>query len=238
MIRRVAVVPHPPVLVPQLTAGGAEEIEPLRSACLAAAGWLADGGPRWVAVGAHQGPRERLCNAVGTFRGYGADITVALGERDARVPDPDLPLPALVAGWLRGRAAPATPVWMELVPGDLPAARCRALGGQLAAELAGAAPVGLLVLGDGAATHTAKAPGYLDERAAGFEAAARDALAAADPAALLGLDADLAAELLATGRAAWQVLAGAALATGTWSGQLLYSAAPYGVGYHVAAWER
>ena len=238
MIRRVAVVPHPPVLVPELTAGGAEEIEPLRAACLAAAGWLADECPRWVAVGAHEGRRERLDEAVGTFRGYGADVTVALGERDGRVPDSDLPLPALVAGWLRGRAAPATAVRVELVPADLPAAHCRALGGQLAAELAGAAPVGLLVLGDGAATHTAKAPGYLDERAAGFDDAARKALAAADPVALLGLDADLATQLLAAGRAAWQVLAGAALATGSWSGQLLYSAAPYGVGYHVALWER
>ena len=238
MIRRVAVVPHPPVLVPQLTASGAEEIEPFRAACLAAAGWLADECPRWVAVGAHEGPRERLDEAVGTFRGYGADVTVALGERDDRVPDPDLPLPALIAGWLRGRAAPATAVRVELIPADLPVGQCRALGEELTAEFAGQAQMGLLVLGDGAATHTAKAPGYLDERAVGFDAVTRNALAAADPAALLDLDADLATQLLAAGRAAWQVLAGAALVAGSWSGQLLYSAAPYGVGYHVALWQR
>ncbi len=80
------------------------------------------------------------------------------------------------------------------------------------------AAAALLVVGDGAAMHTEKAPGYLDERAGPFDDAVAAALAAADPAALAALDPALAAELWASGRAPWQVLAGATR-EGTWTGR-------------------
>jgi aromatic ring-opening dioxygenase LigB subunit len=95
--------------------------------------------------------------------------------------------------------------------------------------------VGLLVMGDGSACRSEKAPGYLDERAAAFDASVAAALAAADTAALTTLDEGLAAELRAVGRASWQVLAGAAEGTGL-TGTLLYEGAPFGVGYFVATW--
>ena len=91
------------------------------------------------------------------------------------------------------------------------------------------------MLGDGAATHTERAPGHFDGRAAGFDAAVAAALRDADRAALATLDAGLAAELLAAGRAPWQVLA-AATAGIDWRGELLHSTAPFGVAYHVAVW--
>jgi hypothetical protein len=53
-------------------------------------------------------------------------------------------------------------------------------------------------------------------------------------AALLALDADLARELMATGRAAWQVLAGA-LAGRQPACRILYSGDPFGVAYLVAS---
>jgi aromatic ring-opening dioxygenase LigB subunit len=93
----------------------------------------------------------------------------------------------------------------------------------------------MLVMGDGSACRTVKAPGYLDERAADFDAAAARALGSADVAALSALDESLAYELKAAGRAPWQVLAGAAEGAGL-GGRLLYEDAPYGVGYVVAAW--
>jgi hypothetical protein len=95
--------------------------------------------------------------------------------------------------------------------------------------------VALLVMGDASACRTLKAPGYLDERAVPFDREAARALGAADIAALKALDAGLARELKAAGRAPWQVLAGAAETAGL-SGTLLYEDAPYGVGYVVAAW--
>ncbi|WP_322788989.1 class III extradiol ring-cleavage dioxygenase family protein [Lentzea waywayandensis] len=60
-------------------------------------------------------------------------------------------------------------------------------------------------------------------------------LATADVEGLLGLDAGLAHELGAQGRAAWQVLAGV---PGPWRSLGAEFFAPFGVGYHVAVWER
>ncbi len=73
----------------------------------------------------------------------------------------------------------------------------------LRTRAAGAA--GLLVMGDGSARRTEKAPGWLDERAAGFDAAASAALAAGDPALLArGAICELGAQLLAAGAPAWR----------------------------------
>jgi hypothetical protein len=91
-------------------------------------------------------------------------------------------------------------------------------------------------MGDGSACRTLKAPGYLDERAEPYDAAVAAALGAADTAVLAGLDAELSAALKVSGRAPWQVLAGAAEGTAGLGGELLYDQAPYGVGYFVAAW--
>ncbi|MDT7787382.1 MAG: hypothetical protein QOF58_5801 [Pseudonocardiales bacterium] len=52
---------------------------------------------------------------------------------------------------------------------------------------------------------------------------------------LLTLDLSLASELGAQGRAAWQVLAGV---PGPWRSLGAEFFAPFGVGYHVAVWER
>jgi hypothetical protein len=95
----------------------------------------------------------------------------------------------------------------------------------------------LLVLGDGSACRDLKAPGYLDERAAPYDAAVAAALRDADNTTLLALDPVLSDELLVAGRAAWQALAGAA-GDARFTGDLTYDAAPYGVGYFVATWSR
>ena len=83
---------------------------------------------------------------------------------------------------------------------------CRDLGRDLAAD----APLtALLVLGDGSARRSAAAPGYLDERAEPFDTVVEQALRDGDLPALAALDPDLARDLLAAGRPAWQALAGA-----------------------------
>jgi len=241
----VAVVPQPPLLVPQLTAGRAAESEPMRAACLDVVARLAAVADRWIVVAADPGGRRSLDHPVGgTFLGYGVDVPVALAPRVAGVARADLPLPLLVAGWLRGLAAPRVAAEAELVPPDLPAEECRKLGAELAARAdARPDPVAILVVGDGATTHGERSPGYLDRRADPFDAAVAAALAEADLDALLALDEGLAAELNAVGRAPWQVLAGAAEACAAqdgrgWRGELAYSAAPFGVAYHVALWRR
>lgn len=240
MLSMVAVLPEPPLLVPELATGAAAETVGLRAACVAAAGRLAGAASRWIAVGADAGGRRTVGpDARGSFAGFGVDVVVGLdtvGPGSTAPVDPWLPLPLLVAGWVAEAAGVAVRVRGELVAPDEPPPACAALGAALAAECAAAPePVGLLVLGDGAATHVAKAPGSLDEHATPFDTEVAVALRDVDPVALAGLDVDLAAELFAGGRAPWQVLAGAT-ACGTWSGELLHSSAPFGVTYHVALW--
>lgn len=234
MIVRVAVVAHPPLLVPELV-GAADDpdVRAVRAATLATVAELAAAAPRWIAVGADPaGPLDLDERAAGTFLGYGVDVVSRLSANRTE-PDPAMPLPALVAGWLRARAG-ADAVTVHLVAPGLPAAECRAMGHRLAA---GPDPVGLLVLGDGSHRHGDRAVGLPDPRAAAFDDAVHTALAAADPAALLALDPALAAELGAVGRAPWQVLAGAAAADPRgWCSTGARLLVPFGVAYHLAVW--
>ncbi|WP_433279865.1 hypothetical protein ACQPZA_09600 [Pseudonocardia xinjiangensis] len=238
MLTLVAVLPEPPLLVPELATGAATETAELRAACVGAAARLGAASARWVAVGADAGGRRTVRPpARGSFVGFGADVVVGLDPASAAVPvDPELPLPLLIAGWVAAAGGVAVSIRGELVAPDEDPRACAELGTALAAELAADPdPVGLLVVGDGATTHTAKAPGYLDERAGPFDAAVAAALRDADTDALAHLDAGLATALHVAGRAPWQVLAGAA-AGRRWRGELTYSAVPYGVAYHVAVW--
>ena len=194
MLSTVAVVPEPPLLVPELATGAAVETAELRAACGEAVRRLAAASSTWIAVGADPGGRRTVGpGARGSFIGFGVDVVVGLAPDAAEPVDAEMALPLLVAAWLREGLA--VTVRGELVAPDADPAACLALG----AELARGATA-LLVVGDGAATHTEKAPGYLDERAGPFDDAVAAALAAADPAALAALDPTLAAGLWAAGR--------------------------------------
>ena len=238
VLTTVAVLPEPPLLVPELANGAAAETAELRAACVAAATRLAAAAPRWVAVGADRGGRRTVGPARAARSSVSASTSSSAWTPPARPPRstrgcrcrcsspagrprPPAPRSGSAASWSRpARARPTAPRWAPT----------------LAAEWAAdPEPIGLLVLGDGAATHTERAPGHFDARAAGFDAGVAAALRAADRAALAALDPGLAAELLAAGRAPWQVLA-AATAGPDWRGELLHSSAPFGVAYHVAVW--
>ena len=227
MIVRAAVVPHPPLLVPELVGGVDGDVTVLRAACLAAATRLTSAASRWVAVGS--GPAGVVGpDAVGTFAGFGVDVRVRLSAAATAEPDGSMPLPALIAGWLRQQVR-ADDVTVHLVPPDLPPEDCYALGERLAED---PEPVGLLVVGDGSHRHGDRAPGRPDERAGPFDDAVHDALAAADAKGLQALDPKLAEELGAAGRAPWQVLAGA-MGEGRWTADARLLV-PFGVAYHLA----
>ncbi|MFF8839873.1 class III extradiol dioxygenase subunit B-like domain-containing protein [Streptomyces sp. NPDC015130] len=234
MLVAAAVCPSPPLLVPEVATGAAPELDAARTACADALGLLAASRPdRLYVVGPAGAGATGVfpAGSTGSFAGFGVDLSVRLGDGPAA----DRPLPASLAvgAWLLGRADWSdAPVEGRSVDEREPADACAATGRELAAS---ADRVALLVLGDGSACRTVKAPGYLDERAAGFDAEAARALGAADVAALLALDERLAYELKAAGRAPWQVLAGAAEGAGL-EGRLLHEDAPYGVEYIVAAW--
>ncbi|MEU2059997.1 class III extradiol dioxygenase subunit B-like domain-containing protein [Streptomyces sp. NPDC013455] len=236
MLVAAAVCPCPPLLVPEVAAGAAPEMEAARTACADALGVLAAARPDLlVVVGtAEEGGQGSFPQGTpGTFRGFGVDVDVRLGAAADAVPERPLPVSLAVGGWLLERTRWAgAPVEGLGVAQTLAPQRCAEIGRELAGR---AGRVALLVMGDGSACRTLKAPGYLDERAAPFDAEAARALGAADLAALRALDPGLARELQAAGRAPWQVLAGAAESADL-TGSLLYEDAPYGVCYLVATW--
>ena len=219
------------MLIPQLAGRAAAATQELRDACLRAVGSLAEVGGPWMAIGTHDDELQLGPTASGSWQPYGADVQVALGP-DAANPAA-LPLPALVAGWLRGCAAPAASIRMQLYRGDTTPEGCVQHGHALADD---PSPQALLVLGDGCTTLTEKAPGAYDARAAAVQEQIDRALSTVDRAALGGLDPQLCRELGVSGRVPWQVAA-AAVGAG-WHGESLHHSAPYGVGYQVAVWRR
>jgi hypothetical protein len=152
----------------------------------------------------------------GTLAGYGVPVTAALPGAPPR-PGP-LPLPLTLGAWLlAGAGVPCPGVAVDGETPGLPDAPA------------------YLVVGDGSARRTERSPGYVDPRAEQFDAAVAAALAAGDAGTLRDLDPALGADLLAAGVPAWRAV-GRALAGRRYDAELLYDAAPYGVGYFVAAW--
>ncbi|ULR53774.1 class III extradiol dioxygenase subunit B-like domain-containing protein [Streptomyces deccanensis] len=234
MLVAAAVCPCPPLLVPEVAAGAAPELEPARDACADALGVLAAARPdRLVVVGPDGRDASYPEGTGGSFRGFGVDLDVRLGRGGNGDPTARLPASLAVAAWLLDRTGWADAPMEGLgVAEPITVERCMHIGREVAGS---AGRVALLVMGDASACRTLKAPGYLDDRAAGFDARVARALDDADIEALRALDTGLARELQASGRAPWQILAGAAEGAGL-DGSLLYDDAPYGVGYLVAAW--
>ncbi|MFD5556000.1 class III extradiol dioxygenase subunit B-like domain-containing protein [Streptomyces sp. NPDC127068] len=238
MLVAAAVCPCPPLLVPEVASGAAPELDGLRAACDEALRDVLAARPDLVvAVGPAEGHDQigYPQGARGTFRSFGVPLDVSLGraEPDAAVPGPSLPVSLAVGAWLLDRVGWTGPVRGLAAGSD----RDRRANHGDGARTAGAADrVALLVLGDGSARRSLKAPGYLDERAERVDADLARALGRTDDGTFLpSLDADLARDLMISGRSPWQVLDGAADGARL-SGRLLYEAAPYGVGYFVASW--
>jgi hypothetical protein len=109
------------------------------------------------------------------------------------------------------------------------------IGAHLLGDLHADGP-GLLVVANGSATRTEKAPGHFDDRAEAFDAAIGKALADGNPAALAHIDLDLADELWALPDAdVLRTLADRVPPAA--SVQVDYDDAPYGVQYWVVRWE-
>lgn len=229
MILSAVVCPHPPLLFRELT--GAEDVAAgLRAACceeLAAA--TADDPDVVVVVGGADATGSWDPTLPPDVARFGT--TGGAGDPAGRR---GLPLSLGVAGRLLRETGWTGPVEMHAIAWDAPGVDVDALAQDLASRQE---RVLLLVVADGSARRGEKAPGHLDERAAGFDDTWVGALAAGDPAVLRGLDAALAGELLAAGRAALAVLGSAVLTDGR-SPQPHLSLAddPFGVMYAVARW--
>ncbi|HEU5033097.1 MAG TPA: hypothetical protein VFV01_49840 [Spirillospora sp.] len=242
MLISAAVCPHPPILVPALAVGAAPELDGLRAACDEAVGRLGvRDADALIVVGGAAETQAYGAGAYASLRPYGLDWTSPVDLADGYGGEA-LPLSLTIGYWLLERHGFAADARYQSVAFDADPDACLRLGAELAGS---AARVELLVMGDGSACRTEKAPGYLDARAQGYDEGVARALGKADAAALAELDPGVSAELQAAGRAAWQVLAGAAMAmdaegappaTAASAAALLADEAPYGVGYFVASW--
>ncbi len=231
MLSAIAIVPSAPVMVPELASSAAAELADLREAAFAAASSLP---PRWIAVGAGSAHAVIGPERAGTFAGYGVDHRVALspgaparGRRPTDDPG-ELPLCALVTGWLRGLVNPQASAEVRVYSDDLGADAALDLGRRLRTELDEAdGAFGVLVVADGVHTLTPPAPGGYDPDSIPVQAALDDALAAGDTSALAHMSS------VVVGRVAYQVLAGLGRPR---SAEELYRGAPYGVGYFAGVW--
>jgi hypothetical protein len=231
VITGAAFVPSAPVLVPAVASGAAAELDGLRAACLdAVRRALATPAQRVVILGA--GPSTSATSTgTATFRGFGVAYDVPL---DPAAPGGEpLPLALSVGAWLLAQSGWPGERLAQSVAADADDAALDLVGAGLSAGV----PTALLVVADGSAARSEKAPAHLHRGAEAFDTAVAAALSLGDPAVLAAIDADVAREVSAAGRPAWRCAA-AALAGSSYDAVLLADEAPYGVGYVAAAWTR
>jgi hypothetical protein len=251
MIAAVAFVPGPPALVPAVGAG-ATELADLRAAvrqCLIDA---ASAAQHVVIVGpgnVGHDPIALTTNGFADFGGLGVRLRINLNPADAVTSDGANgagtndahgvgPRENLV-GETRFPVAVGTALWaLDEAGVSLPRSAVTVTSASVdsLAGLNHEVPTALVVVGDGTAKRTAKSPGYIDDRAIGFDDEIRAALGSGSPAALAALDAELADELMVSGWAPWQAAAHWCAGERTFTGELRYADAPYGVDYPVAIW--
>ena len=236
MLIAAAVCPHPPLLIPEATGapGAADpELSRLRTACRDAVAGLASARPDLIVVVGGDPRAERTAEypprTPGRLHDFGIPFTVGHDDRGT----PALPLSLTIGKWLLAGHDTVPTAWWGIAP-DAPPAEC----GQLGEKLAALAPrVALLAMGDGPARRARAAPGAPDPGADRYDDQVAAALSAADPGALAALDPGQDGPLEIAGRAAWQVLAGAA-GQDAFDAELRYRGAPFEVSYLVASWRR
>jgi len=215
----VAFVPATPLLVPLIAQGAAHELAQLRQASLDAVTQLVQSGADQVVV---VGTASVTGPATGEPDWSGFGVGPAL---TGQVLSPSLS----IGHWLLDQVGTQADLYIGVCP-QASSAECAALGQSLVGEQS----LAVLVVGDGSACRSDKAPGSLDPRAQEFDAEVIEALRLGDPKRLAQLDRHVATELQVDGRAPWQVVA--AMVEAPMASQVVASDDPYGVLYVVAQW--
>lgn len=210
MLVAAVVCPATALLVPEVAAGAAEELAGSRTACLSALQAVLASTPDLVVVVTSGEPAEWPAQPADFGR-----LGLPGRPADAR------PAALQVGRWLLDQVGWTGATRFATVDG------CEPVAG-------GAERVAVLALADGSARRSAAAPGHLHPDAEAYDTALAAAVGSADTAALLALDPADDERLLVRGREALQALARSV--DGVCSGELLWSGAPYGVGYLVARW--
>ncbi|HEX6074870.1 MAG TPA: class III extradiol dioxygenase subunit B-like domain-containing protein [Micromonosporaceae bacterium] len=233
-VAAVAICPHPPMLVPEVASGAAHELSQLHQACQEAIDRMyRTGVPAVLVLAGAADTRRYAPGSGGDFGRYGVP-GVGAGFGDPPHDNADPPLGLLTGAWLLARGNRPARRFGQTVATTAAAAACGRLGRALDADH-GLGRVGLLVMRDGSARRSDRAPGAFHPDAEAFDRSVAAALGGADTDALRDLAPGAADTLMVAGRAPWQVLAGAAEGR-AWRPELHYHDAPYGVAYFVASW--
>jgi hypothetical protein len=215
----IAFVPMAPLLIPEVAGGSAALDQELRAASLdVVARALASGPDEVVVVAAVPTPGSWTESSTWDFAGFGV----------ARIPtDPRMRLP-----WPLGIGA-----WLLDECGWNGSRRYVGVDRSTAAEALPDERVrSIVVVGDGSARQSERAPGHLDERAERYDDAVADLLARGDVVGLSELDDALATDLMCGAPPAWRWIAALIDGEPVTDAELVTHAAPYGVGYFVALW--
>jgi hypothetical protein len=210
-VTRVVLVPGVLALLPEY-AGIEDPVAELRAACLAAVGWLVEAGTVTV-LADDQGRRVGESLVAEAERAAGVS---RLRRQGAFAPQP--PEAGVSRHGRQGAFAPQPP--------EAGVSRHRRQG-----AFAPQPPEAYLVVGNGSACRTEKAPGHFDDRAAAFDADLARWLRTPSET-LAGLDRELARELWASvdGIVEMGALPDLSLE------QVDYDDDPYGVQYWVIRW--
>jgi hypothetical protein len=221
-IGTIAFVPAAPLLIPAVAGGSAGHDEELRAASREVVRRALAIRPDGVAVVAGV-PISGRWDAAATwdFAGFGV-------VRTPPDPRPALPWPLGIGAWLLDECGWRGP--RQYLGVDLPAPA------SADADRSGDRKIAVVVVGDGSARRSERAPGHFDKRAEPFDRAVAALLGAGDAAGFAELDPELAAALMCGGLLAWQWTAAALSGATVTSAELLTHVAPYGVGYFVALW--
>ena len=219
-----------------VTVGPGEPVLPLS---LTVGRWLLEG----AGILAHEDVPDLADEAGLAFPAEAPDVpdeaadlpaeAVSLPAEAVSLPGEAVSLPGAVTGDRQAGRRNIAVVFQE-VARNAAAGACLKLGRILADR---APRVALLAMGDACARPAREDPDVPDPAAQDYDQEVAEALAAADARWLARLDPALDDELVVAGRAAWQVLAGAARGARI-QGRLLCMSAPYGVTYLVASWEQ
>jgi hypothetical protein len=217
-ITAIGFIPAAPLLVPQVAGGSAAVDADLRDSCRVVARHVAEATAQdAITVVAMTTTTNWPDAATWGFEGFGV-------PRQPPDPRPRLPWPLGIGDWLLDDIGWTGARDHVAVPADGTSAP--------SATIADA----LLLVGDGSARRTEKAPGHLDDRAASFDAVIAAAIRDGDVAALRDLDPALAADLWCAGAPVWRWAMNLIDGRDVAEAALLSDTAPYGVGYFTGWW--
>jgi len=226
MISAVVFIPAAPLMCPDV------DVEALladeRAACIELVAELQQDAEHIIVIGSGESTTWFEQGGIGNTRAFGGVSHYAIGSgRD------ELPQALTVGASVVSAAGWAGAVKALVVDAETTAEQRGVLAKELLAK-SGDQRTLIVAVGDGSATRTEKAPGYIQPDALDFDAEITRAIGNGDSSAIVAIEQSTADRLWCRGLPTWQVVA---QAIDHAEGTLVLESSPFGVNYLVAAWQ-